>query len=156
MSAVLKEDLCIKPVLPEHIADILSIEQLAYDFPWTEGLLTDCLKGNYSFYALFERGTIIAYGIMTCVLNEAHILNLCVNPKHQGRGLGKMMLEFLLEKASEKRSLQVFLEVRESNQVAQSLYENNGFNRLGVRNAYYPHHDGREDAIIYAKHLRHV
>jgi ribosomal-protein-alanine N-acetyltransferase len=53
----------------------------------------------------------------------------------------------------EKRSHQIFLEVRQSNLVAQRLYESNGFNRLGVRHGYYPDRGGREDAIIYAKHL---
>lgn len=153
MSAVLSDDLHIRPVLPEHIAEIHSIEQSAYDFPWTEGLLNDCLKGNYSFYALFRHGSVIAYGIMTCVLHESHILNLCVRPEYQGQGMGRMMLEYLLEKALKKQSRQVFLEVRQSNRVAQNLYESSGFNRLAERGGYYPNHTGREDAIIYAKQL---
>lgn len=153
MSAVLSEQLHIRPVVQEHIAEILEIEQSAYDFPWTEGLLSDCLKTNYCFYAMFRQGGIIAYGIMTCLLNEAHILNLCVSPAYQGQGMGKKMLEFLLDKAAQKHSCQIFLEVRKSNRIAQALYENNGFNRLGERADYYPDKDGREDAIIYAKEL---
>jgi ribosomal-protein-alanine N-acetyltransferase len=153
MSAVLSEDLHIRPVLPEHLAEIHAIEQAAYDFPWTEGLLGDCLKTNYSFYATFRQGGIVAYGVMTCVLHEAHILNLCVRPEEQGQGLGRMMLEFLLDKAASKQTYQVFLEVRKSNRIAQSLYESNGFNRLAERSGYYPNHSGREDAIIYAKQL---
>ena len=103
MSAVLSEDLHIRPVLPEHLAEIHTIEQAAYDFPWTEGLLSDCLKTNYNFYAMFRQGSIVAYGVMTCVLHEAHILNLCVRPEEQGQGLGRMMLEFLLDKGFSTR-----------------------------------------------------
>jgi len=143
----------IRQILPEHIPEILQIERLAYDFPWTEGLLRDCLKPNYYFYAQFRQGEIIAYAIMSCMVNEAHILNLCVSPCHQRQGLGEQMLNYLLDRASEEQSHTVFLEVRKSNQIAQYLYEKNGFNRLGNRRRYYPGEDGREDAVLYAREL---
>ena len=47
----------------------------------------------------------------------------------------------------------MFLEVRASNQVAQSLYEQMGFNEVGVRHNYYPAFRGREDAIVLAKEI---
>ena len=154
MSAVLSDPFDeIAQVQAEHIQAIYEIEQIAYDFPWTEGLLKDCLKTNYHFYAMFRQGEILAYGIMSCVLNEAHILNLCVSPSHQRQGLGKQMLDFLLDRAGLEHSHTVFLEVRQSNQSAQRLYEANGFNRLGNRKGYYPDNAGREDAVIYAKEL---
>ena len=140
----------IRPVQSEHIDAILQIEQVAYEHPWTEGLLRDCLKDSYYFYALFRQEQILAYGIMTSVLDEAHILNLCVSPQHQQKGLGTRMLKFLLDKAGELHSHTVFLEVRQSNHAAKSLYEAHGFNELGRRNNYYPHTHGREDAIMYA------
>ena len=144
-------DIC--QVLPEHIPAIFEIEQAAYPFPWTEGMLADCLKTNYYFYAMFRQGKIIAYGIMSCILDESHILNLCVSPGYQRQGLGRKMLYWLLDIAKSRRSHTVFLEVRQSNQTAQHLYEDIGFNQLGSRKEYYPDHDGREDAIIYAKEL---
>jgi len=45
----------------------------------------------------------------------------------------------------------IFLEVRASNTVALNLYEQEGFNRLGLRKAYYPSNEGREDALVFAK-----
>ncbi|MCW8962675.1 MAG: ribosomal protein S18-alanine N-acetyltransferase [Gammaproteobacteria bacterium] len=143
----------IRHVVDEHIPAILEIEKSAYEFPWTEGLLRDCLKPNYYFYALFRQQDIIAYAIMSCLVNEAHILNLCVSPQYQRQGLGRQMLDYLLDKAREEESHTVFLEVRESNSIAQGLYEKNGFNRLGSRRGYYPNGDGREDAILFAKEL---
>ena len=143
----------IRQVSAEHIPAILEIERLAYDFPWTEGLLRNCLKPNYYFYAQFRQEEIIAYAIMSCMVNEAHILNLCVSPHYQQQGLGRQMLDYLLDKARDEQSHIMFLEVRESNHIAQSLYEKNGFNRLGNRRQYYPGEDGREDAVLYAKEL---
>ena len=143
----------IRQVSESHLQAILEIEQQAYEFPWTAGLLKDCLKTNYHFYALFRDERILAYGIMSCVLNEAHILNLCVSPPYQRQGLGRDMLDFLLQKAEQLETHTVFLEVRESNQVAQELYEKLGFNQLGNRRGYYPGSEGREDAILYARAL---
>ena len=151
MSSAIFDDIC--QVLPEHIPEIFEIEKAAYPFPWTEGMLTDCLKTNYYFYAMFRQGRVIAYGVMSCILDESHILNLCVSPEYQKQGLGKKMLCRLLDKARVNQSHTVFLEVRESNHTAQHLYEDIGFNRLGNRKEYYPDEVGREDAIIYAKEL---
>ena len=47
----------------------------------------------------------------------------------------------------------VFLEVRQSNNPARALYEDEGFNELGNRRDYYPNGDGREDALIFARTL---
>jgi ribosomal-protein-alanine N-acetyltransferase len=47
----------------------------------------------------------------------------------------------------------VLLEVRRSNDYAKQLYLSEGFHELGVRKAYYPAKNGREDAIILAKYL---
>lgn len=143
-----------RPVQSGHIDAILQIEQKAYEYPWTEGLLRDCLKTNYHFYALFRQEQILAYGIMTNVLDEAHILNLCVSPQYQQNGLGTRMLKFLLDRARQLGSRTVFLEVRHSNHAAKSLYETHGFNELGRRSNYYPHTHGREDAIMYALALQ--
>lgn len=154
MSAVLIDEFDeILQVLPEHIPAVLEIELVAYQFPWTEGLLRDCLKSNYHFYAMFRQEKIVAYGIMSCMMNEAHLLNICVSPDCQHRGIGGQMLNYLLDVARKEKSYTIFLEVRESNLAAKYLYENNGFNCLGNRKGYYPGESGREDAIIYAKEL---
>ncbi len=47
----------------------------------------------------------------------------------------------------------MFLEVRPSNQVACNLYEDLGFNEVGIRENYYPAYVGREDALVLAKEL---
>jgi len=145
------DEICL--IQPDHIPEIFEIEKAAYTFPWTEGMLRDCLKTNYYFYAMFRQNKVIAYGVMSCILDESHILNLCVSPEYQKQGLGRKMLYWLLDQARYKQSHTVFLEVRESNHAAQYLYEDIGFNRLGNRREYYPDEVGREDAIMYAKEL---
>ena len=82
------------------------------------------------------------------------MLNLCVAREFQRRGLAREILGHLMDEADSLKVRDVFLEVRPSNTGAISLYEQMGFNQVGLRKDYYPTVGGREDAIIYAASLR--
>jgi ribosomal-protein-alanine N-acetyltransferase len=59
------------------------------------------------------------------------------------------MLEHLIETARGKAET-MFLEVRPTNTYAIALYEDLGFNEIGVRKGYYKSEHGREDALMLA------
>ena len=82
-------------------------------------------------------------------VGEAHILNISVHQKEQSQGIGRRMLEQLIDTARGKAET-IFLEVRPSNVGAIALYEKMGFNEIGIRKGYYPAQNGREDAIMLA------
>ena len=87
------------------------------------------------------------------VAGEAHLLTITVAPEHQGKKLGKALLQHIVEWA-EPQAETLFLEVRVSNQKAINLYLNEGFNELGIRRNYYPSPTGgREDAMLMALDL---
>lgn len=135
------------------VAEILAIEQSVYTNPWTSGIFQDCIRVGYNCWVYLEQNEIIAYGLVSVAVGEAHILNVCVAPNHQGQGLGRLMLNKLIQLAEERMADSIFLEVRESNLVALNLYDEEGFNRIGLRKNYYPLLDGREDALVFAKEL---
>ncbi len=137
----------IRPMTNADLATVLEIETAAYAFPWRLQTFQDCLKAGYQAEVLEVNQTIIGYGLMLRVLDEAQILNLCIHPKQQTYGYGRKMLEHLLQFTQLTKS--VFLEVRPSNIAAISLYKNMGFKQVGVRKGYYPNGDQeREDALI--------
>ena len=72
---------------------------------------------------------------------------------YQAKGLGRFLLRHLIKKTNQTDIDMVLLEVRRSNTNAKLLYQSEGFHELGVRKAYYPAADGREDAIILARYL---
>ena len=84
---------------------------------------------------------------------ESHVLNICVKPDQQRRGIGRALLRLLMEKSEQASVDMILLEVRRSNQPAIDLYQDEGFHELGVRKGYYPADAGREDAIILARYL---
>jgi ribosomal-protein-alanine N-acetyltransferase len=102
---------------------------------------------------LEQGGAIIGYGILSVGAGEAHILNVCVAPLHQGRGHGAYLLKRVLDLARWHHAERVFLEVRPSNELAHAMYERAGFNEIGRRPGYYPARRGREDAIVMAMEL---
>lgn len=153
MSAVLKPEPRLRPMREIDIETIIEIEHSAYDFPWTAGIFHDCLRVGYSCWILTQHNPVDSYGIMTIGAGECHILNVCVRPVLQNAGLGRFMMEHLLELAGEYKADTAFLEVRPTNRSAIHLYESMGFNQVGVRRDYYPAEQGREDALILAKTL---
>jgi ribosomal-protein-alanine N-acetyltransferase len=81
------------------------------------------------------------------------VLNVCVAPAAQGAGLGRRLIQRLVDLARWHRAERVYLEVRPSNPHAIALYHDLGFNEIGRRPNYYPDRAGREDALVMAMEL---
>ena len=132
---------------------VMAIEVRGYPYPWTRGIFLDCLRAGYPGLAMERDGLLIGYGVLSIAADEAHVLNICIAPERQGRGLGRHLLRALVKIARDHRAQRVFLEVRPSNPGAISLYHSEGFNEIGRRPRYYPARDGREDALVMAIEL---
>ncbi len=150
MNAQIKDSpLSLRPMRQEDLAGVMAIEQAVYAFPWTPGIFQDCLRVGYCCWLLEAERKVIGYGVMSVVIDESHILNLCIHPDWQGRGLGRKLLQRLLGIARQHGAETAFLEVRESNRSALALYTRLGFVEVGRRRGYYPAEgDGREDALV--------
>ena len=136
------------------IPAVMLIENAEYKFPWSEGIMKDCLStANYHGYLIKYHQQLIGYAMISAAVGECHILNICIKSSHQNKGYGKQLLAFLIDEAKELKAQQVFLEVRASNQAAISLYQNFGFNELDIRKGYYPAHNKREDAYLFAMEI---
>jgi len=154
MSAILKEPaLEFRPMRLEDLEDVIDIEHRSYPFPWTQTIFSDCLHAGYSCWVCTAAGIIQGYGIISVAVGESHLLNLCVREESRSRGIGRKMLRHLVSIARRHDADILYLEVRKSNTAALRLYEDEGFNELGTRRAYYPLIEGREDALILARSL---
>jgi len=155
MSAVVQTpELWVRPMTERDLEQVMHVELAMYPFPWTQRIFEDCLRVGYRCHVGEVEGQFAGYGVMSTGAGEAHVLNLCVATEFQRRGLAREMLSHLLDEADQLEVRDVFLEVRPSNSGAIILYEQMGFNQVGLRKDYYPTTDGREDAIIFAASLR--
>jgi len=137
----------------QDLEAVMAIELRAYPFPWTAGIFRDCLSAGYQAWLAVRGERIVGYGVVSIAAREAHILNVCVDPAEQGRGIGREILRMLLRCARHHAAERVFLEVRPSNPHAIALYGDEGFNEIGRRPRYYPAVGGREDALVMAMEL---
>ncbi|CAA6817666.1 MAG: Ribosomal-protein-S18p-alanine acetyltransferase (EC [uncultured Thiotrichaceae bacterium] len=153
MITINPESLSLRALQTSDIPIVMEIELRAYPHPWTDGIFNDCLRVGYSCWVYEHQDTIIGYLILSLVVDEMHILNICIDPKYQAQGLGKQLLEEAEAIGQEKTAKEVFLEVRPSNTAALLLYQDFGYNQIGLRKNYYPATNGREDAIVMAKTL---
>ena len=151
--SVSRKDLMrIRRMAVSDLPSVAAIEKRGYPFPWGEDIFKDCLKARYDCWVCEEQDKVQGYCIASIAVGEAHVLNLCVDPAEQGQGIGRKLLEHLIETAR-YRAETVFLEVRPSNKNAIALYEHMGFNEIGIRKGYYPAENGREDALMMALEL---
>ncbi len=133
--------------------EVMEIEIASYEFPWTEGIFRDCLHNQYHSTLFVQQKKILAYTVAQYVVDECHLLNLCVRQTERGQGLGEKMVQYLMNQARQKDMGSIFLEVRVSNTAAINLYDKLGFNEIGLRRGYYPDKNGREDALVLAHEI---
>ena len=149
------EGAAARPMTPADLPAVSDIEASAYRFPWSEQVFRSCLRAGYACRVAAEGHRVRGYGILSLAADEAHLLNLCIDPAEQGRGWGGWLLRHLFGIARVRHADRMFLEVRPSNRPAVRLYEGHGFVHVGTRRGYYPAVEGgREDARVYALCLR--
>ena len=132
------------------IDQVIRCERQAYSHPWSEGVFADCIAGPSECWVVIDADNLIGYLVTTSAANEGHILNICIGVEWQGEGRGHSLLSFALSRFLELQVRTVFLEVRESNRRAITLYKYYGFEVIGRRKKYYP---DQEDAMVMSKHL---
>lgn len=153
MSAVLRPEFRIRPLVERDLDAVVAIEREIYEFPWSLGNFRDSLAAGYSCWAYRSVDGPIGYAVMMIGAGEAHLLNLSIAAPYQRCGHGSQLLEHLMKVARSYGAHALLLEVRPSNEGARRLYAEYGFEQVGVRRGYYPARDGREDALLLTYRL---
>jgi ribosomal-protein-alanine N-acetyltransferase len=126
------------------------------DEAWTEGMLASELAGTAGgrFYLVADAsdGEIVGYaGLLAPGGGQADVLTMAVAQDRWGMGIGTRLLEALIDEARRRCCTEMFLEVRADNTRAQRLYRGHGFEKIGIRRAYYQ--PSGTDAIVMRRSL---
>ena len=138
---------------PQDLDAVVSLDHRAFEFPWSREDFEGSLKFGHQFLLLKVGETLLAAAVYMQIFEQAELLTIAVDPKHQGKGFGKLILNELMARLAANGAESLFLEVRVSNERARSLYRGAGFEEISRRKGYYPTRDGREDAIVMQKLL---
>jgi ribosomal-protein-alanine N-acetyltransferase len=127
------------------VSRVVALEREVYPQPWSEGVFRDELSlANRSYLVIEDAGSIVAYGGMLTVDQDAHITTLAVDPEARRNRLGTRLMLALVDEALSAGAEHLTLEVRVTNEAAHRLYERFGFSPVGVRKNYYL----TEDALV--------
>ena len=134
----------------DDIEQVAAIEVEVTPSPWSNRQFQQSLE-QHQCVVICQRNAddnvVLGYMILASVFDQTELLNIAIDPQHQGHGLGSQMLNSGLQSLSDSIE-SVLLEVRVSNFPAIRLYRNYGFIEVGRRRDYYKTEFGREDAIL--------
>ena len=134
------------------VSEVARIETTAFSAPWSERTFHSLLRRSGVELWVAEWGDqLAAYAILWRVLDEGELANIAVREELRGLGIGSELLSRILEVAGDSGVRSLYLEVRESNELAREMYARRGFHEIGVRKGYYE--GPREDARVLKKSL---
>lgn len=134
----------------EDTAQIAALECCCFSAPWSENAIISELNNPLSLWIVAkDENTVVGYVGSQSVLGEADMMNLAVHPNYRRMGVGRALVEHIIEQLRNREVHSLTLEVRASNEAAQNLYKSMGFQQVGRRPNYY--RDPKEDALILRK-----
>lgn len=152
----------LRDMLSDDLSQVLAIENNAHVSPWSRLSFEESLTREHHCRVIDASDSpgaapkIVGYHVVCGVVDELHILNIVTATQFQGIGLGHMLMSDILDVAKQENLAKLFLEVRSSNRVAQSLYLKWQFEQIALRKGYYrpTSPDGaREDAFVLMRQL---
>lgn len=137
----------IRPATPADVPALLALERVCFPDPWSERGIAESLAppNGGGLVAASARG-VVGYLITREVGGSGEILNLAIAPGTRRQGVGGALLRAGLAALGARGVVEVFLEVRESNEAARELYQRAGFRVVGARRGYY--RSPSEDALV--------
>ena len=140
----------LRDLVSADLDRVAAIERDTFADPWSRKSFAGMIGQPHirAIAALGSNGEPIGYALGSFAADEGEILNIAVAKPARGAGVGRVLLDGLLERLRDEGAITFFLEVRRSNEAAIALYKSAGFRPLGVRPAYYV--SPREDALTMA------
>ncbi len=150
-------ELHLRGMTPADAEDVYLLARSVDPFSWSVRNFLDALKVGDTITLLVREASpkeeIIGFFVLRTVLDTSELMDIAVAASHQGRGLGRLLLNEALKTAKLSGAARVTLEVRESNLRARSLYSSARFTVDAVRKDYYRAAAGRENAVLMTKVL---
>ena len=151
-------EITLREASEEDLPAIHAIETEVYPTPWTSNFFRIIFHMNEGLFIVAEEDqTIIGYtvgeienmGKASAPRKAGHVMNIAVRSGYQGKGVGTMLLDEIETKFIQRGADVAYLEVRESNVTAQSVYKHRDYEYVRTAKDYY----GDEDGFIMTKRL---
>ncbi len=149
------EPYLIRRAMLADVPALVAIERACFSDPWTASGIRETIQYETARAFVAEaEGEAVGYVMARISGEEGEILNLAVLPKWRRKGIARCLLDEALGSIAAAGVTEAYLEVRQSNGEAITLYQSQGFRPVGVRPDYY--RDPREDALVLRAPLQSV
>jgi [ribosomal protein S18]-alanine N-acetyltransferase len=126
-----------------HLDALMTVMTASFDSAFGEAWSALQLAGTLGLASSFARqavdgrGRTIGFTLCRAAGPEVELLLIAVHPEARGHGLGRLLIGRAIDDARQRGASELFLEVRDNNLAARSLYQNSGFSAVGHRPEYY-------------------
>ncbi len=135
----------IRWLIRRDMDEILNIERQSFGRPWSEDGFLSALRQRNCIGTVAELDhRIVGFMIYELHKSMLRILNFAVAPEARRNGVGRQMVQRLVDKLTQQRRNEIVLEVRETNVDAQLFFASAGFRAVTVLRQHYD--DTCEDA----------
>jgi ribosomal-protein-alanine N-acetyltransferase len=130
---------------------VMAIERRVFPQPWSRGFFEKELTTPFARLTVAIHGEapagdrVVGYSVHWRVADEVHLLNVAVHPDRQACGIGRRLVDAVVDESRGQEARAIFLEVRAGNVSARRLYGRLGFRDIGIRRGYY---GPGQDAIV--------
>ena len=129
------------------LEQVTELERICFAESWSGRLLEAGMHSPYDTYFFWEQEErIFGYCCLRLLAGEGEIQRIAVLPQYRRLGVGRKLMDAMVDYAMSEQACAISLEVRESNCGARRLYESFGFTQEAVRKSYY--RNPPEDAVI--------
>lgn len=143
----------IRKMTKEDADAVGRIEYDSFSEPWpVDEFVKVAEADNYIYLVALDHTEVVGYAGCFVTLDGADVTNIAVDSAYKRIGIGEMLLRLLASESEKKGAEALFLEVRESNEPAVSMYTKLGFYNIGIRKAFY--RKPTENAILMKKDLK--
>ena len=144
-------EVIIRTMQPQDLVQVCRIEKENFSLPWSEKSFLESMdRSDTVFLSALVENEVAGYIGCYCIAGTGEITNVAVGADYRRRGIGGMLLQKLFEAGAALDTQEFFLEVRESNEAAISLYSHQGFVKEGIRKNFYE--KPMENTVIMWKH----
>ena len=130
----------IRPATLDDLDAIMTLERASFlADAWSESMMREELASPHTHYVVLVESGVRGYAGLRApkASSDADIQTIALAETARGRGQGRLLLRTLLAEAVDRGVREVFLDVRDDNDVAQRLYASEGFVAIGRRPKYY-------------------
>ena len=137
----------VRPATENDLETLLALEARSFSVPWNAAAMESHLAAPYTLsLLLFEGDDPVGYLLAGFTPPEGDLYRVAVLPEKRRRGYARLLLGAFLAAADEREVDVLWLDVRESNAAAITLYRSLGFSAVLKRDNYY--RDPTEAALV--------